>query len=122
MSDKPHNSPPDSTREIDSLERRRNDLLRLQELMTAKLKARPNDFGVRTCWGFMIVGGLIGWMRTSGLWSTVLYGLAFWIAGMLFAIFALDSAAVQSKIAISLYKLGEGRISKWLMDRALTIR
>jgi hypothetical protein len=48
--------------------------------------------------------------------------LAFWIAGMFFCIFAVDSAEVQSKIAIFLNRVGVRRISKWLYIRSLTIR
>jgi hypothetical protein len=39
-----------------------------------------------------------------------LYGFAFWIAGMFFCIFALDSAEVQSKIAIFLYRVLPGSV------------
>jgi hypothetical protein len=122
MSDELHKSPPDSTTEIERLEVRRDELLRLQEMMTAKLKACPNDYGLRAWWGFAIIGLLVGWFRSSDVWSILLYGLAFWIAGMFFCIFVLDSAEVQSKIAIFLHRLGEDRVSKWLYHRALMIR
>jgi hypothetical protein len=122
MSEEPQKSPPDSTTEIERLEARRDELLRLKEAMTAKLKARPNDYGVRAWWGFVIIGLLVGWIRSSDVWSILLFGLAFWIAGMFFCVFALDSAEVQSKIAIFLHKLGENHVSKWLHNRALTIR
>jgi hypothetical protein len=122
MPDELHNPQPDSTAEIERLKAQRDELLRLQEEMTAKLKARPNDYGTRVWWGFAIIGLLVGWMRAGGIWLILLCGFVFWIAGMLFCIFALDSAEVQSKIAICLYKLGEGRISKWLYQRALTVR
>jgi hypothetical protein len=122
MSDELHKSPPDSTKEIESLEARRDELLRLQEAITAKLKARPNDYGVRAWWGFVIVGLLVGGLRAFDVQSILLYGFVFWIAGMFFSVFALDSAEVQSKIAIFLHKLGERRISKWLANRALTTR
>jgi hypothetical protein len=120
--DEPHNSPPACPEEIESLKTKKAQLLGLQEAMAARLKARPNDFGVRTWWGFVIIGLLVGWVRAANVWSVLLCGLAFWVAGMLFCIFVLDSAEVQSKIAISLHRLGEGRISKWLYQRALTIR
>lgn len=118
----PQNSPPASAEEMKSLEARRTELLSLQEAMAAKSKARPNDFGVRAWWAFVIIGLLIGWMRAATVWSILLCGLAFWVAGIFFCVFVLDSAEVQSKIAISLHRLGEGRISKWLYQRALTIR
>ncbi|MGO9212162.1 MAG: hypothetical protein ACLP2H_18780 [Terriglobales bacterium] len=119
MSEESHNSPPDSTAKTESLEARRDGLLRLQQVMAAKLKARPNDFGVRAWWGFIIIGLLIGRIRSSAADSILLYGFVFWVAGMLFSVFALDSAEVQSKIAIFLHRLGERRISKWLYHRAL---
>jgi hypothetical protein len=72
--------------------------------------------------GFVIIGLLVEWIRAANVWSIPLYGLAFWIAGMFFSVFAIDSAEVQSKIALFLHKLGEGHISKWLYTRALTIR
>lgn len=120
--DETDNPSPDSTAEIERLEAQRDELVRVQEAMKAKLKARPNDYGTRTWWGFVIIGLLVGWMRASGVWAILSYGLVFWIAGMFFCIFALDSAEVQSKIAIILNRLGENRISKWLYQRALTIR
>ena len=114
---------PDSMAEIEALEKRRNDLQNLEEVMSAKMKARPHDFGIRAWWGFVIIGLLVGWMRSPDFWSIMLYGFAFWIAGMFFGIFAIDSAEAQSKIAIFLYhRLGEKRISNWLYHRALTIR
>jgi hypothetical protein len=119
MSDEPDNPSPDSTAEIERLEAQRDELLRLQVAMTAKLKARPNDYGTRVWWGFVIIGLLVGWIRASSFWSILVYGWVFWIVGMFFCIFALDSAEVQSKIAISLHKLGEVPISKWLYQRAL---
>lgn len=122
MPDNHHNSQSGSTPEIKRLEARRDELLRLQEGMKAKMKARPNDFGARAWWGFIIIGVLIGWMRASDVWSVLWYGVAFWIAGMFFSVFALDSAEVQSRIAIFLHRLGERRVSNWLYQRALTIR
>ena len=117
------NSSPDTMAEIESLEKQRGELEDLRTAMLAKLKAHPHDFGVRAWWGFVIIGLLVGWIRSSDLWSMALYGFAFWVAGMFFCIFALDSAEVQSKIALFLYhRLGEKRISNWLYSRALTIR
>ena len=116
-------SSPESLAEIESLEKRRDSLQDLQKMMAAKMNARPHDLGIRAWWGFIIIGLLVGWMRSSDVWSTLLYGLAFSIAGMFFCIFAIDSAEVQSKIAILLHhRLAERRISAWLMHRALTIR
>jgi len=116
-------SSPDSIAEIEALEKRRDNLLDLQETMASKMKARPHDFGIRAWSGFVIIGLLVGWMRSSDVWSILLHGLAFWIAGLFFCIFAIDSAEVKSKIAIFLYnRLGEKHISEWLQHRALTIR
>lgn len=116
-------SSPESLAEIESLEKGRDNLQDLQKILAAKLNARPHDLGIRAWWGFIIIGLLVGWMRSSDVWLILLCGLAFWIAGMFFCIFAIDSAEVQSKIAIFLHRrLGEKRISAWLMHRALTIR
>jgi hypothetical protein len=109
--------------EIESLEKRRNDLQCLQEAMAARMKAQPRDSGVRVWWGSIIIGLLVGWMRSPDLRSIILYGLGFSIVGLLFCIFAIESAEVQSRIAIFLYhRLGEKRISNWLYHRALTVR
>ena len=117
------NSSPDSMAKIESFEKERDELENLRTVMSAKIKARSHDFGIRAWWGFVIIGLLVGWIRSSDLWSMALYGFAFWVAGMFFCIFALDSAAVQSSIAIFLHhRLGEKRISNWLYSRALTIR
>ena len=114
---------PDSMPEIEALEKRRDNLQNLEVMMVTKMKARPHDFGIRVWWGFVIIGLLVGWIRSSDIWSILVYGAAFWIAGMFLCILALDSAEVQSKIAIVLYhKLGERRVSEWLYRRALTIR
>jgi hypothetical protein len=116
-------SSPDSMAEIETLEKRRDNLQHLQGTMVEKMKACPHDFGIRAWWGFVIIGLLVGWMRTSDVWSILVYGLAFWFAGMFFCIFAIDSAEVQSKIAIFLYhKLHMKGVANWLYNRALTIR
>ncbi len=122
MSDEPNNPSPDSTAELERLQAQRDSLLRLREVITAKLKARPNDYGTRVWWAFVISGLLLGWIRIANIWSILLYGLVFWIAGMFFCVFALDSAEVQSKIAIALHRFGEKRVSNWLYERALTVR
>lgn len=115
--------PSDSMSNIEDLEKRRIELENLREIMSAKFKARPNDFGIWAWWGSLILGLLVGWIRSSDFWTILRYGFAFWVAGCFFCIFALDSAEVQSKIAIFLYRrLGEKRISHWLYVRALTIR
>ena len=107
---------------IEDLEKRRIELENLQQLMSEKLKGRPHDFGIRVWWGFLILGLLVGWIRSSDLWTMLRYGFAFWVAGLFFCIFALDSAEVESKVAIFLYRrLGERRISHWLYARALTV-
>jgi hypothetical protein len=122
MPDDRDNQAPDSGTEIDRLSARRDELLRLQEVMKEKLKAQPSDLGVRVWWGFVILGLLVGWMRSSSVWPTLAHGLVFWIAGMFFSIFALDSAEIQSRLAIFLHKFGEKYISSWLYSRALRIR
>src|ERR1039457_6916739 len=110
-------SSPESMAEVEALEGRRNDLQDLQQTMAAKLKVRPHDLGVRVWWGFVIIGMLVGWMRSPEVESALLYGLLFWVAGMCFCIWAIDSAEVQSKIAIFLNKrFGEKQISAWLMN------
>ncbi len=116
-------SSPDSMAELEALEERRDNLQNLQGVVAAKMKARPHDFGIRAWWVFVIIGMLVGWMRPSDVWSILLYGLGFWTAGMFFCIFAIDSAEVQSKIAIFLHhKLHMKSIAHWLYNRALTIR
>ena len=76
---------------IEALEKRRDNLQDLQEAMATKTKASPHDYGTRAWWGFVIVGLLVGWMRSPDVWSLLLYGFAFWIAGMFFCIFAIHS-------------------------------
>jgi hypothetical protein len=101
--------------ELDNIER-------LQEMITAKLKARPNDLGFKVSWGFLVVGPLVGWLKSSDFALTLLHGLAFWVAGLLFSILILDSAFVQSVTGICLGKIGLRAISNWLSWRSLTIR
>ena len=112
---------PDLMAQIEALEERRERLEHLDEKMAAKMKACPNDYGVRVWWGFVILGFIIGWIRSPDIGSNLLYAGAFWTAGTLFCIFVVDSAEVQSKIAFSLSKLRMKRISEWLYNRALTI-
>ena len=110
-------------RSIEELEKRRDNLKNLQDEMAAKLRVHPNDYGVRVWWGFLIVGFLVGWMRSHDVGTTMLYGILFSMAGMFFCIFVLDSAEVQSKVAILIgERFGMRRISNWLYKRALTIR
>ena len=121
LSEELRQSSPEPMAEIEALEGRRDSLEGLQQMMTAKMKVRPNDFGIPVWWGFVIVGLLVGWMRSRDVWSILLYGLASWTAGMFFCIFAIHSAVVQSKIAIFLYhRFGETHFSEWLYHRALT--
>ena len=114
--------PIDTPSELERLLARREELLQLQVAMKKKLEAHPLDYGIRAWWGFVIIGLLVGWLRAATIASVLRYGFVFWIAGMFFSIFALDSAEVQSKIAIVLNKLGARRIADWLYQRALAIR
>src|SRR5215469_9629266 len=82
--------------EIESLEKRRDDLSKAQAAMSAKLKANPHDFGVRVWWGFVIIGVLVGWMRGATLRYMAVFGFVFWIAGLFFCIFALDKLSASS--------------------------
>lgn len=111
--------PSEESPEVKNLVERRNELLRLQEAMAAKLKARPHDYGIKAWWGFVIIGILVGWIQAATIGSILRYAIAFWIAGMCFAVFALDSAEAESKIAIVLNKLGARRLAAWLYQRAL---
>lgn len=113
---------PGLLREIEPHLNHLHNIDKLQEMMEAKLKARPHDLGFKVSWGFLIGGLLVGWLRSSDAASAFLYGLIFWIAGLLFSIFVLDSAFVQSVIAIGLGKIGLQAISNWLYWRAVTIR
>ena len=109
--------------DADSLEKRRDKLASLQEKILAKRTAHPHDFGTRVWWAFVIFGALVGWLRSSTSMSILIHTAAFWVAGLFFCIFALDSAEVQSRVAIFLYKRSrEKRVSAWLYERALTIR
>jgi hypothetical protein len=110
----------ESMTEIEALEKRRDNLEDLGTAIAARLNSDPHDFGSRVWWGFIIIGLLVGWMRSSDIWSIVLHGLAFFIAGMFFCIFAIESSAVQSWIAILVHKgVGDNRLSYWLYSRAL---
>lgn len=96
MTDEDPNVAPEPERE--HLIPRRDELVRLQQAMQEKLAKHPNDYGVRAWWGFVVVGLLVGWMRSASFSSIVAHGAAFWLAGMLFAIFAVDSPEVQSRV------------------------
>jgi hypothetical protein len=65
---------PEWMTEIESLEKRRDDLSKAQAAMPAKLKANPHDFGVRTWWGFVIIGVLVGWIRGVNLRFMAVFG------------------------------------------------
>lgn len=108
--------------DVQSLIKRRDELVKLKEAMDAKLKARPHDYGVRVWWVFILVGTAIGWLWVHAVWAGVLAAAAFWIAGLFFSVLILDSAEVQSRVAILLHRLGMRKLSQWLYARALTIR
>ena len=113
---------PDLFGEIEVLEKKQEDVLYVQTMMAAKRKAHPNDYGVRVWWGFVIVGLLVGWMDSPKVGSILSFGVTFWLGGMLFCVFALDSAEVQGRIALFLYhKLNMKKAAGWLYDRAITI-
>jgi len=113
---------PGLLREIEPHQNHLDNLDKLQEMMEAKLKARPHDLGFKVSWGFLIGGFSVGWLRSSNVASILAYGLSFWIAGVLFSMFILDSGFVQSVIAIGLGKIGLRAISNSLYWRAVTIR
>jgi len=116
-------SSPESMREIEELERRKDDLLNFKAAMDVRLNSHPRDFGVQVCMGSLIIGILVGWVRSSTIFLILVHGLAFFTGGIMFCIFALGSAEVQSKISILLYRgVGDNRISYWLYRRALSIR
>ena len=113
---------PDLLAEIEVLEKKQKDLLYVLTMMAAKRKANPHDYGVRVWWGFVIVGLLIGWMDSPKVGSILSFGVTFWLGGMLFCVFALDSPEVQGNIALFLYhKLNMKRTALWLYNRAITI-
>ncbi len=114
--------PPDSTAEAEQFRARRDELLRLQAAMTETLKARPHDYGIRAWWGFVAIGILVGFLRRGSVETVFGYGFAFWIAGLCFSVFVLDSAEVQSKAAIVANKFGARRVASWLYQRALSVR
>jgi hypothetical protein len=122
MTEELRKAPPASMTEIERLEKQRKNLERLRQAMEAKLKAHPHDYGVKVWWGFVIAGLLVGWLHSRDVGSTLMFGLTFWVAGMFFCVFAIDSAEVESKIAIFLNRIGVKRIAEWLYTRALTIR
>jgi len=102
-------SAPDTMAEVEPLERQMDSLQSLQNLMKAKLDARPNDLGYRVPIAFLIVGGLIGWFVNASLWSVAVCSIASWISGILFALFVTDSAQVQSDLANRMKALGWNR-------------
>jgi hypothetical protein len=116
-------SSPASMAEIEALEKRRDNLQNLQEMMAAKMKIRPHDYRIHVWWGFAILGIMVGWIRSSSILITLLHGFAFWLAGTLICVFALDSAEVQSTLAIFLHRrLHMAGLANWLYNRAVTIR
>jgi hypothetical protein len=113
---------PQMMAQVEALEAKIEALEAVRDAVQRKTQARPHDYGFRVPLGFLIVGGLIGWLRNSTLWSIVACAIASWIVGMLFSIFVMDSANVQSIAAINLNRIGFKRIANWLYNRALTVR
>jgi hypothetical protein len=101
LTDELRKSSPDLMATIEPVEHRRQIVENLQRTMAAKLKAHPNDYGKKAWWGFVIIGLLVGWMRSPDGATILVYGLAFSIAGVFFAVFGIDSAEVQSKVVHS---------------------
>jgi hypothetical protein len=99
-----------------------DNIERLEEMIDAKMKARPNDLGFKISWGFLIAGVIVGWLRSSDFALTLLHGFVFWVAGLLFSIFMLGSAIVQGVTGDWLGKIGLRAIANWLRYRSLTIR
>jgi hypothetical protein len=103
MPDEFQNSTQDSNAEIERLEARRDELLRRQE-----------NEGLCNYWIAHWMVAHVRHLVDPAAWVWVLD------CRNVFQHFVLDSAEVQSQLAIFLHKLGEGRISKWLYGRALT--
>jgi hypothetical protein len=113
---------PGLLKEIQPVHERLDNIERLEEMIDAKLKARPNDLGFKVSWGFLIAGLVVGWLRSSDFALTLLHGFVFWVAGLLFSIFILDSALVQGVTGDCFGKIGLRAIANWLRYRSLTIR
>ena len=122
LSEQLRETAPDLMAEVEPDEQRVDGLQSLQNAIGDKLVAHPKDFGFKVPLGFLLVGALIGAFRALSLSSIVVCGFASLVAGLLFSIFAADSARVQSEIAIRLNRLGFPRIAHWLYERAITIR
>lgn len=121
LTDQLRKTAPEVMRQVEPLEEKISVDEALRDAIASKLKASPTDHKFKVSFGFLIVGCLIGWFLSVGIWVILLVGFVSWIAGVLFSVFALDNPYVQSVIAIRLNRLGLKRLAHWLYDRALTL-
>ncbi len=121
LTDQLRKTAPEMMRQVEPLEEKISVDEALRDAIASKLKASPTDHKFKVSFGFLIVGCLIGWFLSVGIWVILLVGFVSWIAGVLFSVFALDNPYVQSVIAIRLNRLGLKRLAHWLYDRALTL-
>jgi hypothetical protein len=121
LTDQLRKTAPEMMRQVEPLEEELHVQEALRDAIASKLKASPIDHKFTVSFGFLIVGCLIGWFLSVGIWVIFLVGFVSWIAGVLFSIFALDSPYVQSVIAIRLNRVGLKHLARWLYDRALTL-
>jgi hypothetical protein len=66
---------------IEDPEEKREILESLGNMIEAKSRARPHDYGVQVWYGFVVIGLLVGWIRSPDIKTILQYGLAFWLAG-----------------------------------------
>jgi len=110
---------PELLAKLDEFEQKNDALESLEYALQHYKAAHPHDYGFTVAVGFMIVGGLLGFLRSPGIGSVLFSGVVSWIAGLLFSIFVMNSAAVQIRIGFKLEGTVLTRLGRWLIYHAL---
>jgi hypothetical protein len=117
-----HETWPDTMQELEQLEQKIELHTKMSDIIAARIKEQPYDFGW-PIWIVMTIGGLIlGWFRSNNYVTSLVWGFASFSLGFYVCVFVLNSRTVQSHVALFMYhKLHINKLSKWLYARGLGI-
>jgi hypothetical protein len=113
---------PDMMAHVEPIEEEMRNVENLKRLIEASMAAHPHDQGFRVAYAGLVIGAVIGWIRTKAIESVLLDGIMGGLAGVFCSILFLDSPHVQSVSGIAANRIGLKRLGHWLYSRSLGFR
>jgi hypothetical protein len=113
---------PEIMANVEPLEEEMRNLENLKRLMEASMAAHPHDQGFQVLYGGLVLGAVIGWLRSKTIEDALVDGVLGGLAALFCSIFVLDSPYVQSVLGISANRIGLKQLGHWLYSRSLGFR